>query len=75
MNDKERMDYLLGSVSALACAIRALIDQHPEQESVLKRFEENVEQTDTLALPVGVHETYWKGLAAIKTYLTAQPIR
>ncbi|MEX3688871.1 hypothetical protein AB3X91_30690 [Paraburkholderia sp. BR14263] len=73
MNDQERQDYLLGHVTALACAIRALIDHHPQKESVLTHFGAHLQQTGDLALPDPISEAYWNGLEAIRAYLLAPP--
>ncbi|WP_124836464.1 MULTISPECIES: hypothetical protein [Burkholderia] len=73
MNNEERQDYLYGEIAALACAVRALIEHHPNKPLVTAQFEANLEQTDAFALPETISESYRDALTNIRTYLLASP--
>lgn len=69
MDSEQREDYLLGQVMALSCAVKALLNTHPNPDQARAVFLAEVEATEGRALAMPVQESFAKGLQKVQEFL------
>ena len=69
MDSEQREDYLLGQIMALTCAVKVILNTHPNPERARAAFVAEVEATEGRALAMPVQESFTKGLHKVREYL------
>lgn len=69
MTNEERQDHILGQVMAVSCAVKALLDTHPNPEQARAIFIAQLEATEGHALAIPVADTFMTGLEKVRAFL------